>query len=239
MSRYDLSGWNVEGLRFTFFHLENASLSPDGLWKKLTKQQNPSVLHPPAAPVHMAFGPSADGSKNVAVQFALPTRIDIAIQPSSPSVEGLLSIGSYDQSIADLRAMLQCINDELSSGALRYAVGIVFSRKEADNCAASKALSTLINYEIPDGSQDFNFQINKPIWADDSGQINRILRCAIGQIQNIAFDTSGPASIVNELVAQVEWDINSDAMNKNPIHNPLRLIDCIFEQLDECIRGGF
>jgi hypothetical protein len=241
MPRVPLAEWQAEQVRVTVFATTEVVITWQQWWAEAVQSEPDDVTVNPKKHSGTIQGEYGPGRLVLGTQ---PGRIDWVLLPTEAAVEESITTGelpSVGAVVDAVESFSKIMEQWLSRDDLpvvgRIAFGAVLNHPEANRAAAYERVPDYVPVQLPPGSTDFSFQINRPqpsATGIEGLAINRLSKWNVAALLKIATEGVFPAppGIVS---LRVELDINTVPTFKGLFPRE-RLIEIYRELLSEGMR---
>jgi hypothetical protein len=239
MPRFPLADWQAEQARLTVFPTSEVQIEPQQWWEVIVQSEPDEVNLSPkkrSGSMQGAYGPG------ILVLRTEPGRIDWLFVPGQAEFEESIATSELPSLGAALDAL-----DKFSWAAERWlasddlpaigrmAFGAALIHSEADRNAAYDRLPDYVPVQLPPGSSDFLFQINRPQRSAteiDGLMVNRLSKWNVVQLKIMPTAMARPSETFS---LRLELDINTAPTFPVPIPRE-RLVELYRELFSEGMR---
>jgi hypothetical protein len=221
MPRFPLADWQAEQARLTVFVLTDAQTGPQQWWAEIVQSEPDDVSVSPKKRSGSVQGVYNPGTLVLRTE---PGRIDWLLVPGQAEFEESMTTSempSLGEALGALDRFSGAVERWLARDDLpvvgRMAFGAALIHPETDRDAAYDRLPDYVPVQLPPGSADFSFQINRPHRSAieiDGLLVNRLSKWNVIHSRMISAVTARPSETFN---LRLELDINTAPTFPGPI----------------------
>lgn len=239
MARFPLNEWQAAQARFTVFAMSEAPINPQQWWQELVGSEPDDVNLSPkkhSGSIQGTYGPG------ILALRTEPARIDWLLQPSQAVFEKFIAESEHPSlgtATAALETFSELVKRWLAREDLpvvgRIAFGAALIHPEVDGKAVYDRLPDYVPVQLPPGSSDFLFQINRPQPSATTIDGLTINRLSIWNVIQLKITRVASVFDLDAFNLRLELDINTAPAFPRPIPRE-RLAELYDELLSEGMR---